>query len=533
MYLGIDIGTSSVKAVLMDRDQHILGSRSAGLEVSRPHPGWSEQDPESWWTACLAVLDGLAADFPREMAAVKGIGLSGHMHGATLLGASDEVLRPCILWNDGRSAAEAAEISGPSERITGNIAMPGFTAPKLLWVKRHEPEVFAKVKTVLLPKDYVRLRLTGDKASEMSDSAGTLWLDTAKRAWSDEMLALTDLDRSAMPELFEGSEATGTLRPELAERWGMSGRVVLAGGGGDNAASGCGVGAVAPGTGFISIGTSGVVFVTADQYRANPEGAVHAFCHAVPGTWHQMGVALSAAGSLEWLSHVMEEDPGKLVAPLGDMPAGPSPVRFLPYLSGERTPHNDVAIRGAFAGLDSGTSRTDMTQAVLEGVAFSFRNPAPDALPTTRTVDPAQIRIDNGQWYLQGWCHLRTAMRTFHLDRVSDARLTDIPITHADSAVPAEFGAGDGPEGEVTVRIPERLAPLIGSFPQEELARGGGLVTLRIRMADPRGIKRVAGRFGGALEVLDPPLARATTHDWASAGLDLYKTPGPRSVRLD
>lgn len=374
MYLGIDIGTSSLKAVLMDADQHILGSRSEGLEVQRPHPGWSEQDPESWWTACLAALDGLAADFPKEMAAVRGIGLSGHMHGATLLGASDEVLRPCILWNDGRSAEEAREISGPSERITGNIAMPGFTAPKLIWVKRHEPEVFAQVKTVLLPKDYVRLRLTGDKASEMSDSAGTLWLATGERAWSDEMLALTGLDRSAMPTLFEGSQATGALRPELAARWGMTGRVVLAGGGGDNAASACGVGAVAPGTGFLSLGTSGVVFVTADQYRANPEGAVHTFCHAVPGTWHQMGVALSAAGSLEWLAQVMREDPGKLVAPLGDAPTGPSAVTFLPYLSGERTPHNDVAIRGAFVGLDTATGRADMTQAVLEGVAFSFRD---------------------------------------------------------------------------------------------------------------------------------------------------------------
>ncbi len=374
MYLGIDIGTSSLKAVLMDREQRILGSRSESLEVSRPHPGWSEQDPASWWTACVAVLDGLAADHPKEMAAVKGIGLSGHMHGATLLDASDKVLRPCILWNDGRSAEEAAEISGPSERITGNIAMPGFTAPKLIWVKRHEPEIFAKVKTVLLPKDYVRLLLTGDKASEMSDSAGTLWLATPERAWSDEMLALTGMDRSQMPELFEGSAATGTLKADLAARWGMSGKVVLAGGGGDNAASGCGVGAVAPGTGFISIGTSGVVFVTADRYRGNPAGAVHAFCHAVPGTWHQMGVALSAAGSLEWLAGVMQAEPGDLVEPLGDQPTGPSSILFLPYLSGERTPHNDVGVRGAFFGLDQAHGRKDMTQAVLEGVAFSFKD---------------------------------------------------------------------------------------------------------------------------------------------------------------
>ncbi len=374
MYLGIDIGTSSVKAVLIDGDQRLVATRSDGLEVSRPHPGWSEQDPESWWTACIAALDGLAADHRREMAAVKGLGLSGQMHGATLLDAADTVLRPCILWNDGRSAEEAREISAASERITGNIAMPGFTAPKLIWVKRHEPEVFAKVRTVLLPKDYVRLRLSGDKASDMSDSAGTLWLETAKRAWSDEMLALTDLDRSNMPALFEGSAPTGTLKAELASRWGMSAKVVIAGGGGDNAASGCGVGAVAPGTGFISIGTSGVIFVTADRYRGNPAGAVHAFCHAVPGTWHQMGVALSSAGSLEWLARVLEADPGDLIAPLGDKPRGPSSILFLPYLSGERTPHNDVAIRGAFVGLDQAHGRKDLTQAVLEGVAFAFKD---------------------------------------------------------------------------------------------------------------------------------------------------------------
>lgn len=374
MYLGIDIGTSSLKAVLIDDGQRIVGSRSMSLDVSRPHSGWSEQDPESWWTACGAVLDGLAADHRAEMAAVRGIGLSGQMHGATLLDEADKVLRPCILWNDGRSAAEAAEISTVSERVTGNIAMPGFTAPKLMWVRNHEPEIFARVRTVLLPKDYVRLKLTGDKASDMSDSAGTLWLETAKRAWSDEMLALTGMDRSQMPELFEGSAATGTLNAELASRWGMTGKVVVAGGGGDNAASGCGVGAVAPGTGFISIGTSGVIFVTADRYRGNPAGAVHAFCHAVPGTWHQMGVSLSSAGCLDWLGHILEASPGDLVDALGDKPEGPSSILFLPYLSGERTPHNDVAIRGAFVGLDQADDRRAMTQAVLEGVAFAFKD---------------------------------------------------------------------------------------------------------------------------------------------------------------
>lgn len=374
MYLGIDIGTSSLKAVIIDEKQRIVASKTTAMEVSRPRPGWSEQDPDDWWTACEEVLDGLAAEHPKEMAAVKGIGLSGHMHGATLLDAADKPLRPCILWNDGRSEAEAKELSPAAERITGNIAMPGFTAPKVLWVERHEPEVFARLKTVLLPKDYVRLKLTGDKASEMSDSAGTLWLETAKRDWSDEMLALTRLDRSYMPILYEGSAVTGTLRPELASRWGMSGKVVVAGGGGDNAASGAGVGAVAPGTGFISIGTSGVIFVTADRYRGNPAGAVHAFCHAVPKTWHQMGVSLSAAASLEWLAGILGASPGDLVAELGDTPNGPSSILFLPYLSGERTPHNDVAIRAVFAGLDQGHGRRDLVQAVLEGVAFSFKD---------------------------------------------------------------------------------------------------------------------------------------------------------------
>jgi xylulokinase len=374
MYLGLDIGTSSVKAVLMDDRQRILVSRSVGLEVDRPHPGWSEQDPDSWWAACETLFDALAAEHGKELAAVKGIGLSGHMHGATLLDHADRPLRPCILWNDGRSSKEAAELTPASELITGNLAMPGFTAPKLLWVKRHEPEIFAKTRTVLLPKDYVRLWLTGGKASDMSDAAGTLWMETAKRRWSDDMLRLTSLDRSHMPELFEGSAATGTLRKTHALRWGMAENVVVAGGGGDNAASACGVGAVAPGTGFISIGTSGVIFVTADGYSANTAGAVHSFCHAVPGTWHQMGVALSAAGSLDWWAGVIGAEPGDIVGELGDAPGGPSPVRFLPYLSGERTPHNDVAVRGLFAGLDTGNGRTDLTQAVLEGVAFSFRD---------------------------------------------------------------------------------------------------------------------------------------------------------------
>ncbi len=374
MYLGIDLGTSSVKAVLINPDQAIVASASADLDVERPQPGWSEQDPGDWWTATCAALDELAASHGPALADVRGIGLSGQMHGATLLDANDRPLRPCILWNDGRADKQARMLTEASERITGNIAMPGFTAPKLLWVREHEPDVFDRVRSVLLPKDYLRLLLTGEKASDMSDAAGTLWLDMAARAWSDEMLTATGLTREHMPRAVEGTEATGVLRPDIAGRWGMGTNVVVAGGGGDNAASACGVGAVAPGTGFVSIGTSGVVFVTADSYRPNPAGAVHTFCHAVPGTWHQMAVALSAAGSLDWLARTVGREPEDLTSALGETLDGPGAVRFLPYLSGERTPHNDVAIRGAFVGLDQNHDLGDLTRAVLEGIAFSFRD---------------------------------------------------------------------------------------------------------------------------------------------------------------
>jgi xylulokinase len=305
---------------------------------------------------------------------VKGIGLSGHMHGATLLDEADKPLRPCILWNDVRAAAEAADLDrNPIFRArTGNIVFPGFTAPKLVWVAKHEPDVFANVATVLLPKDYVRLKLTGDRASDMSDSSGTSWLDVARRDWDDGLLAATGLSRKQMPKLYEGSAATGELRADLARRWGMAHRPVVAGGGGDNAASACGVGVVRPGTAFVSLGTSGVLFVSNQRFSPDPETAVHAFCHAVPDTWHQMGVILSAAGALEWLAGVFGTDAAHLTRPLEADTGGPGEVVFLPYLGGERTPHNDADIRGSFVGLSYATDRTELARAVLEGVAFAF-----------------------------------------------------------------------------------------------------------------------------------------------------------------
>ncbi|MBY5522244.1 xylulokinase [Rhizobium leguminosarum] len=376
MYLGLDLGTSGVKAMLIDGDQKIVGSANGSLDVSRPHSGWSEQEPAHWVRATEEAVAGLKAKHPKELAAVKGIGLSGQMHGATLIDATDKVLRPCILWNDTRSYVEAAALDAdPRFRaLTGNIVFPGFTAPKLAWIEKHEPDVFGKIAKVLLPKDYLRLWLTGDYISEMSDSAGTSWLDTGKRAWSSELLAATKLSEEQMPALVEGTEQAGKLRSELAAQWGISGDVVVAGGAGDNAASACGMGTVSDGAAFVSLGTSGVLFAANGSYLPKPESAVHAFCHALPNTWHQMGVILSATDALNWHSGVTGKSAADLTGELGETLKAPTGVTFLPYLSGERTPHNDAVIRGAFIGLEHESSRVVLTQAVLEGVAFAIRD---------------------------------------------------------------------------------------------------------------------------------------------------------------
>jgi xylulokinase len=376
MYLGLDLGTSGVKALLIDDRQRAVASGHASLDVSRPRSGWSEQEPADWTRACGEALAALKAARPKELAAVRGIGLSGQMHGATLLDGSDRVLRPCILWNDTRSHAEAAALDADPRfrKITGNIVFPGFTAPKLAWVKNNEPAIFARVKKVLLPKDFLRLWLTGEHISEMSDSAGTSWLDVGRRRWSPELLAATDLDEDHMPALVEGTERAGGLRAELAAQWGMAAGIPVAGGAGDNAASACGMGTVSKGHAFVSLGTSGVLFAANAAYLPNPESAVHTFCHALPDTWHQMGVILSATDSLNWLSDVTGRDAAHLAGELGDALQAPTGVTFLPYLSGERTPYNDSSIRGAFVGLEHESGRAALTQAVLEGVAFAFRD---------------------------------------------------------------------------------------------------------------------------------------------------------------
>jgi len=378
MYLGIDLGTSEVKLLLLDGVGRIVGLAGSPLTRSRPQPLWSEQEPEDWWQATESAVASLRTAHPAEFAQVRAIGLSGQMHGAVLLGAKDRVLRPAILWNDGRSHDECAELSKSApmlHAVAGNLAMPGFTAPKLLWVRKHEPDVFSQVQCVLLPKDWLRLRLSGEKVSEPSDAAGTLWLDVAARDWSDDLLAACDLCRAQMPRLVESNEPSGWLRPELAKAWGLGPEVVIAGGAGDNAASAIGIGATEPGEGFISLGTSGVLFVVNDRYSPNPASAVHAFCHALPQRWHQMSVMLSAASCLKWFVQFSgAADEGQLLAEIATLSSEQlqaAPL-FLPYLAGERTPHNDPFAQGAFFGLTHEGSRALGAYAVLEGVAFGL-----------------------------------------------------------------------------------------------------------------------------------------------------------------
>ncbi len=374
--LGIDLGTSGVKVVVVDGEGRVVAAASAPLEVARPQPTWSEQDPEDWWSATNAAVHAVREQAPEALRTVRAVGLSGQMHGATLLDAHDAVLRPAMLWNDGRSAAEceALERAVPTSRaITGNLAMPGFTAPKLLWVRAHEPAVFARVRRVLLPKDWLRLRMTGDAATDCSDASGTLWLDVAARAWSPAMLDACGLDERAMPRVFEGSEVTGRLRADVANAWGVE-RVPVAAGAGDQAAGAVGAGVVRAGDASLALGTSGVLFVAGDRFSPNPARAVHAFCHCLPERWHQMSVLLSAASCLSWVTQLCgAASEAALLAEVEaqDRPAAGA-LLFLPYLSGERTPHNDPAARGVFFGLSHDTDRAMLARAVLEGVAFAF-----------------------------------------------------------------------------------------------------------------------------------------------------------------
>jgi xylulokinase len=444
--------------VLLSEGGTLSHSASAPLEVSRPAPGFSEQDPESWWQASLRAVNDLPAE---ARARVRAVGLSGQMHGATLLDAQERPLRPAILWNDGRSAEECVELERrePASRaITGNIMMPGFTAPKLLWVARHEPDVFRRTASVLLPKDFVRLRLTGEKVSDMSDAAGTGWLDVGRRQWSTAMLAATDLGPAQMPRLVEGSSASGTLTAAAADALGLP-RVIVAGGGGDNAASAVGLGVIRAGEAFLSLGTSGVLFVVTDRFRPNPERASHAFCHCLPHRWHQMSVMLSAASTLDWVAQLVGvSDLPRLVAMAEARGLSRHAPLFLPYLTGERTPHNDPHSRGVFFGLRPDTTPAELVGAVLEGVAFGFADGL-DVLTersgAMEAGDPAaqavkDISVTGGGARLPYWGRLIAAA----LDRPLTYRAGGEVGAALGAARLARLAAGEGTEEEVCAAPP-------------------------------------------------------------------------------
>lgn len=395
-FLGIDLGTSGLRALLIDETGTPIGSVERAYSVSNPHPGWSEQDPADWIAALETAVAELRSQFP-AFGDLRGIGVAGHMHGATLMDASGKVLRPCILWNDVRSEKEAARLDGMDgvRELSGNIVFPGFTAPKLAWVREHEPDIFGKIDKVLLPAAFLNHYLTGDYVADMSDSAGTSWLDVGKRGWSEHLLDAGQMRLDQMPRLVEGSERAGTLRPELSSKWGLGKDVAVAGGAGDNAAAACGIGALGEGAGFVSLGTSGVILVARNSYVAAPDAAVHTFCHAVPDRWYQMGVMLSATDSLNWFARITGKRPADLTKALGENIRPPAAVRFLPYLSGERTPHNDSQIRGGFTGLSTATSTEDLTRAVLEGVSFALRDSF-EALGSTGVAIESLMAIGGG-----------------------------------------------------------------------------------------------------------------------------------------
>jgi xylulokinase len=405
--VGLDVGTTAVKAIAVTPTGEVLAKAEEGYPLSTPRPGWAEQDPEDWWRATQRALAALG---DRPAAA---IGLSGQMHGLVCLDASDRVLRPAILWNDQRTGAECAEIEqrvGLSRLIslTGNRALPGFTAPKLLWLRRHEPEVFGRIAHVLLPKDYVRLRLCGERAIDVADASGTLLFDVASRRWSDDVLVALELDRAWLPRALESPEVSGV----------TPAGVPVAAGAGDQAAGAVGAGVDRPGPLSVQIGTSGVVFAALPAFRADPQARVHAFCHAVPAGWHAMGVMLSAAGSLAWLRDVAARGAEfeTLLDEAGRWEPGVEGLAFLPYLQGERTPHADPNARGAFVGLSLRHDRGALARAVLEGVAYGLRDSL--ELLLELGVEPESARALGGGARSRLWLRIVASVLGLPLERV-------------------------------------------------------------------------------------------------------------------
>ncbi|MCU7512808.1 MAG: xylulokinase [Ignavibacteria bacterium] len=410
-FAGLDVGTTGVKALLVDSNGKVIAAASSGYTMSTPRPLWAEQNPEDWWTAAQRSFRKIISDSGISKQDIKGLGLTGQMHGLVLLDENGNVLRPCIMWNDQRTIEECREMTEKVGferllRITGNPVLPGFTAPKILWVEKNEPEIYKKIAHILLPKDYIRYRLTGELATEVSDASGTSLLDVNARNWADEILSLVNIRKEWMPKVYESPFITGKVTSEAASLTGLCQGTPVVGGGGDQAAGAVGTGTVRQGITSVVLGTSGVVFTHSNKLEIEPEGRLHAFCHAVPGTWHLMGVTLAAAGSFRWFRDVLGDteislsrhtgqDPYEILTQEASMAErGSEGLLFLPYLSGERTPYPDPDAKGTFIGLTLRHSKPHMVRSVLEGVAYSLR----DCLELNRHmgINASQIRLSGG-----------------------------------------------------------------------------------------------------------------------------------------
>ncbi len=445
-FLGIDVSTTATKALLIDQQGEVTAVASTEYGFETPHPLWSEQDPALWWQGTLSSVRAVLAQAGIPGSAVQGIGLTGQMHGLVLLDEAGQVLRPSILWNDQRTAAECDWMRAQIGRerliqLTGNDALTGFTAPKILWVRRHEPEIYARARHILLPKDYVRLGLTGEYGMDKADGAGTILMDIKTRQWSGEVLAALGIPPAWLPQLYEGPEITGRLTAEAAAAAGLQPGTPVMAGGGDQAAQAVGVGAISEGIVALTLGTSGVVFAAVDQPFVEPQGRLHAFCHALPGKWHLMGVMLSAAGSLRWYRDTLA--PGQsyddLLAPAAQIPPGADGLIFLPYLTGERTPYPDPLARGAFVGLTVRHTQAHLTRAVLEGVAFGLKDSF-DLMKSVGLSSIRQVRVSGGGAKSLLWRQI--------LADIFDAELVTVNTTEGaafGAALLAGWAPGPGP----------------------------------------------------------------------------------------
>jgi len=464
LYLGIDVSTTGAKALLIDGTGAVVSSATTALPLSTPRPLWSEQDPHDWWEGVVASIRRALAEAGATGEDVRAVGLTGQMHGLTLLDERGEVLRPAILWNDQRTGAQCDEIHARVGKarfiqITGNVALTGFTAPKILWVREHEPDVYARARQILLPKDYIRYRLTGTYATDKAGAAGTVLFDLKARDWSPEVLEALEIPAEWLPPTHEGPEVTSTIDQATAELTGLKAGTPVVGGGGDQAAGAVGVGAVEPGIVSLALGTSGVVFASTGAPFIEPEGRLHAFCHAVPDTWHLMGVMLSAAGSLQWYHDTLTPDLSfdDLTAPAAGVPAGAEGLLFLPYLTGERTPYPDPLARAGFVGLTLRHGQPHMTRAVLEGVAFGLRD-SMELMKQAGLADIRQVRISGGGAKSALWRQI--------LADVLGSELVTINTTEGaayGAAVLAGVGAGawaSVPEAcAAAVRVVDRVTP--------------------------------------------------------------------------